>query len=995
MGTTGPLAHQTLSERTSLKLNKNRLKKDDLLICHFNCQGLASEERLVELETALTERQIDIIGISEIKRKGEQIIQRKNGNMFYYFGSTKGYRGVGFYINKRILNQIVEIKGISERIALLKIHYNKETITIIQVYGPTLSAPVEEIKEFYNSLDNCFATEKSLINIVMGDFNAKIGKSDRINLGVGPELIGESNKNGAKLITFSNKNNLKIANTFFRKKANKRWTWASPDGLTRNEIDHLLTDNLGMVIDVKPISNFHFSSDHRPIVCKIRLAPRRYQKLVKANLIGKMIPVHKRQEAENLLGNCLSQVDWKELKADNLQDRYNFLEGAIKNTIEELGTPKKLIRTDDKLSKETKDLIQKRTLIKKKGTLNKKEQIELIEIKKLIKKKIKNDLYNFDQEMAKSIVESTWSTRQVKKALAKGRCLLPKIKNKQGKLIYNRELIAKTVTEYYQDLYADTGMKLNIPSTSDGYQDNQLGAPKVKAREVLEVIRSLKANSAPGPDEIENETLKMFKGLLATPLAALFNCALSSGLSPTQWHLSEIILIHKSGDRAEINNYRPISLSSNICKIFMKILKHKIYNILDTQQPVEQAGFRKNFSTIDHIQTLSQILEKSKEFQIKLAIMFVDFNKAFDSLYHEVIWSTLEKQGVPQKIINILSEIYYNSVAKIKIENWGEKFNVKRGVKQGDPLSPYIFNAVLEEVFRNLNWRGKGLKISGQNFKFGENKYLNNLRFADDIVIIAKSNDELKAMAEDLRRESRKVGLTINLAKTKIMTNINQFDAIQIENNKIEIVPEYKYLGQTMSLINRTKNELKVRKAKAWKAFWAQKTILKGKMALKTKIKILESTVYPVLTYGAQTWACTVNQIQKLGTTQHSMLRNILGIRLKDKTSNSEIFSKTKTKNLIMVIKKLKLKYAGHVARESKYKWNKLATFWIPSNGKRKQGRPSKRWADELVAVAGPNWKNEAQDRRKWAALTEKAYTQELGKLSEVRGGDTSTNQST
>ncbi len=67
--------------------------------------------------------------------------------------------------------------------------------------------------------------------------------------------------------------------------------------------------------------------------------------------------------------------------------------------------------------------------------------------------------------------------------------------------------------------------------------------------------------------------------------------------------------------------------------------------------------------------------------------------------------------------------------------------------------------------------------------------------------------------------------------------------------------------------------------------------------------------------------------------------------------------------------------------------------FWISSNGKRKQGRPSKRWADELVAVAGPNLKNEAPDRRKWASLTEKAYTQELGELSEVRGGDTSTNR--
>ncbi len=100
-------------------------------------------------------------------------------------------------------------------------------------------------------------------------------------------------------------------------------------------------------------------------------------------------------------------------------------------------------------------------------------------------------------------------------------------------------------------------------------------------------------------------------------------------------------------------------------------------------------------------------------------------------------------------------------------------------------------------------------------------------------------------------------------------------------------------------------------------------------MVLKTEIKILESTVYPVLVYGTQTWACTIKQIQKLGTTKHTMLRNILGIRLEDKTSISEIFSKIKIKNLITVMKIIKLNYVGHVARESKYKymWNKPTTF--------------------------------------------------------------------
>ncbi len=155
-------------------------------------------------------------------------------------------------------------------------------------------------------------------------------------------------------------------------------------------------------------------------------------------------------------------------------------------------------------------------------------------------------------------------------------------------------------------------------------------------------------------------------------------------------------------------------------------------------------------------------------------------------------------------------------------------------------------------------------------------------------------------------RESEKVGFSINFSKTKIMTNISQFKEIRVCKNVIEVVSGYKYLGQTMSLENWTKNELKIRRANAWKAFWAQSKIMRGKMNLKSKIKILESTVYPTLTYGAQTWTCIATQIQKVTTTQHAMLRIITGTWLKDKIHISELYNITKTKNLANFIGKLK-----------------------------------------------------------------------------------------
>ena len=130
---------------------------------------------------------------------------------------------------------------------------------------------------------------------------------------------------------------------------------------------------------------------------------------------------------------------------------------------------------------------------------------------------------------------------------------------------------------------------------------------------------------------------------------------------------------------------------------------------------------------------------------------------------------------------------------------------------------------------------------------------------------------------------------------------------------EIEQVGEYKYLGQTLSFEDKTEKELKIRRANGWKSFWAQRTILKSNLKLKSKIRVFESTIVPVLTYGAQTWATTKKQLGKIQTTQNSMLRQLLGIKIKDKVSLEKIYAKTRAKRVGVIAKTLKLKYAGHL----------------------------------------------------------------------------------
>lgn len=112
-------------------------------------------------EHALSKVKWNIIGLSETKRYGEELLVRKNGNWLFNYGETKGYRGVGFYVRNNKVNQIIEIKGINERIPILKLKINASTnLSIIQIYAPTSIATEAELDEFYQFLDETYAVEK-------------------------------------------------------------------------------------------------------------------------------------------------------------------------------------------------------------------------------------------------------------------------------------------------------------------------------------------------------------------------------------------------------------------------------------------------------------------------------------------------------------------------------------------------------------------------------------------------------------------------------------------------------------------------------------------------------------------------------------------------------------------------------------------------------------------------------------------------------------------
>ena len=185
---------------------------------------------------------------------------------------------------------------------------------------------------------------------------------------------------------------------------------------------------------------------------------------------------------------------------------------------------------------------------------------------------------------------------------------------------------------------------------------------------------------------------------------------------------------------------------------------------LDQHQPREQAGFRSGFSTNDHIQVISQLQEKADEYKIPLCFAFVDYEKAFDSIEFNPLFETLENQEVEAAYITLLRDLYNGATSTLKLHRDSDKIKLQRRVRQGDNISPKLFTACLQDAIINkINWEDKGINIDGE--------HLSHLIFADDIVLVAKSPEELESMLTDIHLASKPVGLSINLSKTQVMLN--------------------------------------------------------------------------------------------------------------------------------------------------------------------------------------------------------------------------------
>jgi len=174
-----------------------------------------------------------------------------------------------------------------------------------------------------------------------------------------------------------------------------------------------------------------------------------------------------------------------------------------------------------------------------------------------------------------------------------------------------------------------------------------------------------------------------------------------TGEWPEEWTFSTFIPLPKKGDLKQCANYRTIALVSYASKILLRIIPEKNRVKTETEIADEQAGFRQGRGTRDQITNLRILMHKTREHQQPLYMCFVDFKKAFDSISHDKLWVTMMDMGYPLHLIDLLAKLYRTQLANVKVVGTlSEWFPVKKGVRQGCVLSPYLFNILAEMVMR-------------------------------------------------------------------------------------------------------------------------------------------------------------------------------------------------------------------------------------------------------------------------------------------------------
>lgn len=982
---------------TGKKSGEERRKQNENIINMgtWNVRGINEEGAIKNLIKEINKYDMQIIALQETHLPGNGI-QEIDNHILFKSGNKQRQFGTGFILNKQLKEKVLDFQQISERLCKIRIKEVNMNLSILNIHAPTEEKD-DEIKDiFYEQIEKALDNIPSKdVIIIMGDANAKIGREEIYKEITGGQSKHEqTNENGLRLIELAIERNMKIISTHFHRKDIHKGTWMIPGKNETNQIDHILIQekHAKMITKVRTYRGADSNSDHFLVGARLKYNEKKKKKQ-KRNIEKKYnVQDLQREEIATKYANDIEQnfTKLEQKSAANIEEGWKQIEHLITGATERYISQKKPKERKKWLDEECEIELKQKKIARMKMVQNRNEvnirnyNKHRKKVKQLCRKKkrefLENQIKHIEEEYQKKDIRNFY--KDVKRIRTNKEEVTMYLKDKDGNLIGDEdEKLGRWKQYFEQILNDDDNMRQEheqLVECQETANNETITIPT--KNEIIHIINMMKNNKSPGINGITKENIEYGGDRLKDEIYKLICQIWETEKMPDSWREAVIIPLFKKGDRRNCENYRGIALLDVTYKILASVLKRRLEEISENILGEYQGGFRRGRGTTDQIFNLKQIMLGCYEYDIPAHILFIDFKRAYDTINRTKLINVIRKLKIPEKLVRLIKMTLQNTSNRVKCNGrTSDSFEVRQGLRQGDPLSTSLFDLALESIIRDSGINRKGILF---------NRSHQCLAYADDVVLIARSRKELEDITLKLMTAAGNMGLYINIDKTKYMEIKNKCgnrskNNLQVQNQngtKIEFKGEesFMYLGVLINNKCQEEDEINLRIAKSNNCAGGLSRILKSKeVSRHTKIRVYKTIIRPTLTYSCETWIMTNKIKQKLETWERRILRRIFGGRQTElgweRRSNAELYELFRDTRISNFIKMRRMQWLGHLERMVEGRDVRSLAWKIPE-GKRKRGRPRKRWRDaieeDLAEKGIQNWKTKAMNRKEWKHIT-------------------------
>ncbi|XP_071579341.1 uncharacterized protein [Temnothorax nylanderi] len=687
-------------------------------------------------------------------------------------------------IRKELKEKGTEIEIDREGLIEGKVRIGNENWSIVGVY-----AKKEEMEEILQELGLIMEKkEEGRFTIIGGDFNARTGQEGggiEEEEGAGQRGGGRRSKDkkidreGRRLINSIEERGWEIFNGNVRGDEEGEFTFTGGRGDT--VIDYVIGEGeVREKVESMTVGD-RVDSDHHPLEIALRRGKegdgRRRGKKGNRGIWN-----------EEGAKRFMERIGAMEEKVDDVNKEWEEMEARIKEAIkgveEEMGGKRGKVGWWDKECREAKKEARRklRTWRKRRGegSAYKEKRKEFREMCKR-KKEEENQRWERKAEGARREAE-VWEI--VNKERKKRRGIEEGIEEEKWK-------------EHFMKLLG--GVEGKVRMGKEGNREEKEGEEEeeISLEEMRRAVKRLKDGKAMGRDGIPGEVWKRGGKELESWAWKYINRVWKGGGWPENWKEGIIAPIVKKGEGKRAEEYRGVTIMPSLYKVYTAILAERLREETEEKGivPQNQTGFRRGMGTINNIYVLNYLVNRRLEKKGgKLIVCFVDLKAAFDSVDRGVLIKAMRERGVREGLVRRTEELLSETKSRVRVrDGMGEEFWTGRGVRQGCPLSPLLFNVLLADMEQEMGKVKWGGVVLG-----GRRVY--TLAYADDIVLLAEDEDQMRSMLERMEGYLSRKRLELNVGKTKIMRfrkggGRDSKRRWRWEGKELGEVKEFRYLG--------------------------------------------------------------------------------------------------------------------------------------------------------------------------------------------------------